>query len=73
MEVWSSPAHNLKVFVLLSVCGDDAAVIRQVMAVYMESLPGDLERASEQYLTGPHFLPETAFQPTDWNAEVRPA
>ena len=70
-NVWSSEEHTLKIFALLSVSGEDATFIKQVIAQYMDGFPDYLKKASGVYFTHSAFPPGISLQPTDWNAEVR--
>ena len=70
-EVWSSEGHTLKIFVLLSVSGEDPTFIKQVIAQYMDGFTDYLKRASGKYYSHTSFPPEISLQPTDWGAEVR--
>jgi hypothetical protein len=69
-NVWSSEEHTLKIFALLSVSGEDATFIKQVIAKYMDGFPDYLKKASGVYFTHSAFPPGISLQPTDWNAEV---
>ena len=69
-EVWSSQEGSLKIFALLSVSGEDANFIKQVITKYMEGFPHYLKRARDRYFSRTSFPPEISLQPTDWNAEV---
>ncbi len=44
-EAWASPEGSLKVFALLSVSGEDAAFIKQVIAKYMDGFTEYLMKA----------------------------
>jgi hypothetical protein len=70
LEVWSSQEGSLKVFALLSVSGEDATFIKQVITKYMEGFTDHLKRARDGYFSHTSFPPDTSLQPTDWNAEV---
>jgi hypothetical protein len=67
---WPSPEGSLKVFARLSVSGEDAAFIEQVIAEYMKGFPGYLKQSSGRYFSGSGSLPDISLQPTDWKAEV---
>jgi hypothetical protein len=69
-DVWGSDVGGLKVFAILSVSGEDAAFIKQVMAGYIDGLPDYLKKASDRYFSRTAFPPEISLQPTDWSAEV---
>jgi hypothetical protein len=69
-SVWSSEEHTLKIFALLSVSGEDATFIKQVVTQYMDGFPDYLKRASGRYYSHTSFPPEISLQPTDWSAEV---
>jgi hypothetical protein len=72
-DAWSSQAHRLEIFALLSVSGEDAAFIKEVLSKYMDGFPDYLKRASERYFAHGDFPPEIPLQPTDWNVVVHPA
>ncbi len=69
-DAWSSEAHSLEIFALLSVSGEDSIFIKQVISKYMESFPDYLKKASVRYFSRTGFPPDIPLQPTDWNAEV---
>ncbi len=69
-EAWASPEGSLKIFALLSVSGEDATFIKQVVSRYMDGFPDYLKKASGVYFTHSAFPPGISLQPTDWNAEV---
>jgi hypothetical protein len=69
-DVWSSQEHSLKVFALLSVSGEDATFIKQVIAKYMDDFPGYLKKASGGYFSRTGFPSDIPLEPTDWSAEV---
>ena len=72
-EVWSSQEGVLTTFALLSVSGEDATFIKQVIAKYMDGFLDYLKRASGGYFSPAGFPPDISLQPTDWNAEVHKA
>jgi hypothetical protein len=69
-DVWSSPEHSLKIFVLLSVSGEDAAFVNQAIAKYMEGFPDYLKTASGKHFSSAAFPPDISLQVTDWTADV---
>jgi hypothetical protein len=69
-EVWSSKQGSLNVFARVSVSGDEAAFVEQVMAGYMDGFSGCLRRASSQHFQHSGVRPEIPLQPTEWKAEV---
>jgi hypothetical protein len=69
-DVWPSEEGGLKVFAILSVSGEDAAFIKQVMAGYIDGLPDYLKKASDRYFSRSAFPTDISLQPTDWSAEV---
>ena len=72
-EAWTSPEGSLKAFALLSVYGEDAPFVQQVIARYMQGFSDCLKRAVGRYFTEVSFPPEISLQPTDWTAEVHRA
>jgi hypothetical protein len=71
MEVWSNQAHHLRMFVLLSVQGDDKAFLEEVITRYMECFPGNLKRVRGVYLGSADSLPDISLQPTEWAVAIR--
>jgi hypothetical protein len=71
-DAWASQEGSLEIFALLSVSGEDAAFIEQVIAKYMDGFPDYLKKASDGYFSPTGFPPGISLQPTDWNAEVHP-
>jgi hypothetical protein len=69
-DVWASQEGSLKIFALLSVSGEDATFIKQVIATYMDGFPDFLKKGSGGYFSRTGFPSEPSLQPTDWNAEV---
>ena len=69
-DVWAGQAGSLKIFALLSVSGEDASFIKQVIAKYMDGFPDYLKRASARHFSHTAFPPNISLNPTDWNAEV---
>ena len=72
-DVWPSETGGLTIFALLSVSGEDAAFIQQVIAKYMEDFPEYLMKANGRYFPSTSFLPGVSLQPTDWKADVHQA
>ena len=69
-NAWKDGDRSLKVFVLLSVSGEEAAFIRQVITQYMAGFPERLKQASEVYFPHASFPPGISLQPTDWSVEL---
>lgn len=72
-DAWASQEGSLNIFILLSVSGEDATFIKQVITRYMDGFPDYLKGASEKYYSRTVFPPGISLQPTDWNAEVHQA
>ena len=70
-EAWTEPSGSLTGFALLTVSGEDAAFIRQVIAQYMDGFAASLKAAAGRYFPREHFPPEIPLQPASWTAEVR--
>jgi hypothetical protein len=69
-DVWAGQPTGLKIFALLSVSGEDASFIKQVIAKYMDGFPDCLKVASGKYFSHTDFPPNISLKPTDWSAEV---
>jgi hypothetical protein len=69
-ETWTDADGSLKFFVLLSVSGEEAAFIRQVITKYMSHFPECLKHACEVHFSRTPFPPGIALQPTDWSLEL---
>jgi hypothetical protein len=70
-SAWSSLEGGLKVFVLLTVSGEDSTFIKQVIAKYMDDFPDYLKKAGGIYFSHTGFPSDISLVPTDWNTEVR--
>jgi hypothetical protein len=69
-DAWSNQEHSLNIFALLSVYGEDAAFIKEVISKFMEGFPDFLKRASGGYFTRTGFPSDISLQPTDWTVKV---
>jgi hypothetical protein len=69
-DVWASQEGSLKIFALLSVSGEDASFIKQVIAKYMDGFSDYLKKAGGGYFSRTGFPPDISLQLTDWNVEV---
>lgn len=69
-ETWKDADGSLKIFVLLSVSGEEAAFIRQVITKFMAGFTESLKLASEHHFAHSAFSPGISLQPTDWSVEL---